>query len=163
LYTLANALNRDNQHQEAMGVADNCLQIGGYDLRCLYENAVALLFLRLKSEAKPFIEISLSLGGMTQLDVSETDHFGAVHDSMPRMIAHGSSSSPLNQIRAGVPLKKDRGTFVVPVQINGAITLNFTIDSAAADVTLPADVFSTLRRIGSITDADIGGERAYVL
>jgi predicted aspartyl protease len=58
-----------------------------------------------------------------------------------------------NQI--GVPLKKDGGTFVVPVQVNGAITLDFTIDSGAADVTVPADVFSTLTRTGTVTDADI--------
>lgn len=163
LYTLANALNRDNQHQQAMEVADNCLQIGGYDLPCLYEKAVALLFLGRKSEAKPIIAMSLSLGATTQLDVSAKEKLRELHESLPRMIAHGSSSSPLNQIRAGVPLKKDRGTFVVPVQINAAITLNFTIDSGAVDVTLPADVFSTLRRTGSITDADISGERTYVL
>jgi clan AA aspartic protease (TIGR02281 family) len=62
-----------------------------------------------------------------------------------------------------VPLKKDSGIFVVPVQINGAITLNFTIDSGAADVTVPADVFSTLTRTGTIGDADITGEQTYVL
>jgi predicted aspartyl protease len=60
-------------------------------------------------------------------------------------------------------LKKDSGIFVVPVQINGAITLNFTIDSGAADVTVPADVFSTLTRTGTIGDADITGEQTYVL
>ena len=62
-----------------------------------------------------------------------------------------------------VPLKKDRGTFVVPVQINGAITLDFTIDSGASDVSVPADVFSTLTRTGTIKSADIIGERTYVL
>jgi Aspartyl protease len=42
------------------------------------------------------------------------------------------------------------GTFVVPVEINGAITLNFTVDSGASHVTVPADVFSTLTRAGTI-------------
>jgi predicted aspartyl protease len=65
--------------------------------------------------------------------------------------------------RADVPLKKDGGIFVVPVQINGAITLNFTIDSGAADVSVPADVFSTLKRTDTITDADITGQQTYVL
>jgi clan AA aspartic protease (TIGR02281 family) len=65
--------------------------------------------------------------------------------------------------KIGVPLKKDGGTFVVPVQVNGAITLDFTIDSGAADVTVPADVFSTLTRTGTISDADITGEQTYVL
>jgi hypothetical protein len=35
--------------------------------------------------------------------------------------------------KAAVPLKKSGGTFLVPVQINGAITLDFTVDSGAAD------------------------------
>ena len=72
-------------------------------------------------------------------------------------------STPLPSSHREVPLKKEGGTFLVPVQINGAITLNFTIDSGAADVSVPADVFSTLRRTGTITDADITGERTYVL
>ena len=67
------------------------------------------------------------------------------------------------QNRAEVPLKKEGGTFVVPVQINGAITLDFTVDSGAADVSIPADVFSTLTRTGTIKDADVIGEQTYVL
>src|SRR5262249_7079478 len=50
-----------------------------------------------------------------------------------------------------------------PVLINGAITLDFTIDSGASDVTVPADVFSTLVRTGTIRDEDITGEQTYVL
>jgi clan AA aspartic protease (TIGR02281 family) len=62
-----------------------------------------------------------------------------------------------------VPLQRQGGTFVVPVEINGAITLDFTVDSGAADVSVPADVFSTLRRKGTITDADIIRDQTYVL
>jgi hypothetical protein len=51
----------------------------------------------------------------------------------------------------------------VPVQINGAITLDFTVDSGASDVSVPADVFSTLTRTGTIKDIDIIGEQTYVL
>jgi predicted aspartyl protease len=43
------------------------------------------------------------------------------------------------------------------------ITLDFTIDSGAADVTIPADVFSTLVRTGSIKESDITGKQTYVL
>jgi clan AA aspartic protease (TIGR02281 family) len=68
------------------------------------------------------------------------------------------SSSP-----AGVALKKVGGTFVVPVEINGALTLDFTIDSGAADVTVPLDVYSTLMRKGTIKDSDVIGEQTYVL
>jgi clan AA aspartic protease (TIGR02281 family) len=65
--------------------------------------------------------------------------------------------------KGAVPLKKAGGTFVVPVQINGAITLDFTVDSSATDVSLPADVFSTLARTGTIRNSDIIGEQTYVL
>ena len=44
------------------------------------------------------------------------------------------------------------GVFVAPVQINGAMTLDFAIDSGAADVSVPADVFSTLKRTGTIEE-----------
>ena len=66
-------------------------------------------------------------------------------------------------VRVEAPLRKEGGTFVVPVQINGAITLDFTVDSGAADVSVPADVFSTLVRTGTIRDLDIIGEQTYVL
>ena len=48
----------------------------------------------------------------------------------------------------------DGGTFKVPVTINRQLTLNFVVDSGAADVSIPADVFMTLVRTGTITDAD---------
>lgn len=47
--------------------------------------------------------------------------------------------------------------------LNGTITLPFTLDSGAADVSVPLDVFSTLRRTGTIKDTDITGEQTYVL
>jgi clan AA aspartic protease (TIGR02281 family) len=76
---------------------------------------------------------------------------------------HGSAPDPSPSSRIEVPLKKQGGIFVVPVQINGAITLDFTVDSGAADVSVPADVFSTLVRTGTIRDTDIIGEQTYVL
>jgi clan AA aspartic protease (TIGR02281 family) len=53
------------------------------------------------------------------------------------------------------------GTFTVPVTINGQLTLNFTVDSGASDVSIPADVVSTLVRTGTITDADFRGKQSY--
>jgi clan AA aspartic protease (TIGR02281 family) len=55
------------------------------------------------------------------------------------------------------------GTFLVPVVINGAISLDFLIDSGASDVSIPADVFSTLARTGTIEDADILTPQTYTL
>ena len=44
----------------------------------------------------------------------------------------------------GIPVEIEGGTFIVPVTINDKITLNFNIDSGASDVSVPADVVSTL-------------------
>ena len=63
----------------------------------------------------------------------------------PEAVTHPIQSGTF---RVEAPLKKEGGTFVVPVEINGAITLDFTVDSGAADVSVPADVFSTLARTG---------------
>jgi clan AA aspartic protease (TIGR02281 family) len=114
------------------------------------------------SEAKSVIERSLSLPAITELDARykrQLQRFNVILSA--RTFQPQPNQNPSS--RAEVPLKKDGGTFVVPVQINGAITLDFTIDSGAADVTVPADVFSTLRRTGTITAADITGEQTYVL
>ena len=62
-----------------------------------------------------------------------------------------------------IPLKSDGGTFVVPVVINDKITLNFTLDSGAAAVSIPADVFSTLVRTGTILKSDYLDTQVYEL
>lgn len=62
-----------------------------------------------------------------------------------------------------VPLEEDGGIFVVPVQINGAITLRFVVDSGASDVQIPADVFLTLVRTKTIALSDLIGEQTYTL
>jgi predicted aspartyl protease len=62
-----------------------------------------------------------------------------------------------------IPLQKAGGTYVVPVLINNAITLKFVIDSGAADVSIPADVFLTLARTGTLQDTDFIGTQTYTL
>ena len=47
--------------------------------------------------------------------------------------------------------------------VNNAIMLKFTLDSGAADVSIPADVVSTLRRTGTITPQDFTGSQTYVM
>jgi clan AA aspartic protease (TIGR02281 family) len=60
-------------------------------------------------------------------------------------------------------LKREEGVFVLPVQVNNAITLKFTIDSGASDVVIPLDVFSTLSRAGTITSKDMLDSQTYEL
>jgi hypothetical protein len=62
-----------------------------------------------------------------------------------------------------IPLKSEGGTFVLPVLINDKITLDFTLDSGAADVVIPFDVFSTLRRTQTISDDDLLEPAKYTL
>jgi predicted aspartyl protease len=62
-----------------------------------------------------------------------------------------------------VPMARERGIYVVPVLINDAITLSFVVDSGAADVSIPADVVTTLMRTGTLTESDFLGEKTYVL
>ena len=64
---------------------------------------------------------------------------------------------------SSIPMKKDGGTYVVPVLINNAIALDFIVDSGASDVSIPEDVVTTLIRAGTIRDTDFIGERTYVL
>ncbi len=62
-----------------------------------------------------------------------------------------------------VPLKSDHGTFAVQVVLNGQITLGFTLDSGAADVSIPQDVFSTLVRAGTVSKTDLLDFQQYEL
>jgi predicted aspartyl protease len=60
-----------------------------------------------------------------------------------------------------IPLATMGGTLIAPVVINNAIKLNFLVDSGASDVSIPADVFSTLVRTNTVTQTDITGLRNY--
>jgi hypothetical protein len=51
----------------------------------------------------------------------------------------------------------------VPVVINNQITLNFTLDSGASDVSIPLDVFSTLVRSATIQQSDYLDTQVYSL
>jgi hypothetical protein len=64
---------------------------------------------------------------------------------------------------SSVPMRMEGGIYVVPVLINDAITLNFVVDSGAADVSIPADVVMTLMRTGTLKEADFLREKTYVL
>lgn len=67
-----------------------------------------------------------------------------------------TSSTRVRMIQSG-------GTYKVPARLNDQITLNFTVDSGASDVSVPADVVLTLIRTNTITDSDFRGEQTYRL
>jgi clan AA aspartic protease (TIGR02281 family) len=64
--------------------------------------------------------------------------------------------------RTEVSLREEMGTYVVPVEINGIVSLDFTVDSGAAAVAIPEDVFKTLMRGKTISAADFLGEDTFV-
>jgi hypothetical protein len=68
-------------------------------------------------------------------------------------------AAPTNEVR----LEKQGGTYTVPVIINGAIKLNFILDSGASDVLIPGDVFLTLTRTGTVKPSDFLGSQIYSL
>jgi clan AA aspartic protease (TIGR02281 family) len=85
---------------------------------------------------------------------------------VPKGVSKGQPQSQPAQTASndaeGIPLLVEGG-FVIPVLINGQITLNFTIDSGAADVSIPADVVSTLMRTGTLQKSDFVGQKIYRL
>jgi clan AA aspartic protease (TIGR02281 family) len=62
-----------------------------------------------------------------------------------------------------IPMLDEGGVYFVPVLINETITLKFVVDSGAADVSIPADVLTTLMRAGTITQLDLVGTQTYTL
>lgn len=62
-----------------------------------------------------------------------------------------------------IPLEKQGGVYTLPVRINGVITLNFVLDSGASEVSIPADVASTLVRTGTIKEGDFLPGKVYSL
>lgn len=62
-----------------------------------------------------------------------------------------------------IQLEKQGGVYTLPVRINGVITLNFVLDSGSSDVSIPADVVSTLLRTGTIRESDFLPGQVYSL
>jgi hypothetical protein len=83
----------------------------------------------------------------------------------PLPAVQGSPARPPTQTTSGtrVRLIREAGTFKIPVRINGVLELQFTVDSGASDVTIPADVVRTLVRTGTISESDFIGEQTYRL
>ena len=66
-------------------------------------------------------------------------------------------------VPAPINLKKQNGVLLVPILINNKISLDFVVDSGAADVSIPADVVLTLMRTETLTKEDFTGTNTYIL
>lgn len=71
------------------------------------------------------------------------------------------AAAPSGQSEIGV--KKRGGTFSVPVEVNNVMTLDFTIDSGAADVSVPNRVIAQLMKSGALQRSDFKGSQDYRL
>ena len=80
----------------------------------------------------------------------------------------GTSGPALTRLQGNlrppeILLRDSGGTLLVPVSINNRLTLDFVIDSGAADVSIPADVVLTLIRTGTVHGSDFVGSANYEL
>jgi S1-C subfamily serine protease len=66
---LALGLNGDGQHEEALAVANRCLQIDSVELGCAYEKAAALVDLRRPQEARATLQRALTQPAITEADI----------------------------------------------------------------------------------------------
>jgi clan AA aspartic protease (TIGR02281 family) len=62
-----------------------------------------------------------------------------------------------------IPLQRDRGAFHVVGRVNGAVTVNFVLDTGASDVLIPQEVADVLIRGGALGRDDFIGTQTYQL
>ena len=60
-----------------------------------------------------------------------------------------------------VPLKFVDNVYKLPVNLNGAITIDFVLDLGASDVSISPDIFLVLYKAGTIKDEDFIGTQTY--
>lgn len=77
----------------------------------------------------------------------------------PASAAEGSAS----RMQDTVPIEALDGAYVVPVLVNGVLPLKFIVDSGSTDVSIPAEVAWTLKKLGAMTGADFLGSKTYML
>lgn len=78
--------------------------------------------------------------------------------------ANPGERAPQNVVgRSEIRLQRDSGVLTIPVRINDAMTLDFTIDSGASDVSISSDVVRRLMRTGALTKSDFLGKKDYEL
>ena len=67
------------------------------------------------------------------------------------------------QVQETIPIEPHDGAYVVPVLVNGVLPLKFIVDSGSADVSIPADVAWTLKKLGTMSSSDFLGNKTYIL
>jgi clan AA aspartic protease (TIGR02281 family) len=60
-----------------------------------------------------------------------------------------------------IALRKDGGVYVVPVSMNGVVSLEFIVDSGATDVNIPEGAYKKMLKAGTIQESDSLGFQNY--
>lgn len=84
----------------------------------------------------------------------------------PHLIPVSADPAPLAQPDGDttvVRLRNHDGTLVVPVLINNTLTMPFTIDSGASDVSVSSGILEKLLQSGTVSQADFRGKQVYHL
>lgn len=92
-------------------------------------------------------------------DAATISHVSTSPSRQPPAIAPGAPATN----SAGVDMVRENGVLKVVVQLNGAISLKFVVDSGASDVHIPKDVFKTLIRAETIKETDFLPGSTFVL
>ena len=94
-------------------------------------------------------------------DASADDNLQRLGKADPRALARASAAQVAATL--DVPLKRMGGVLVLPALVNETATVNFVLDSGAADVTLPEETIQALVRAGTIGSFDYIGSDTYQL
>jgi clan AA aspartic protease (TIGR02281 family) len=62
-----------------------------------------------------------------------------------------------------IPLRQRGGGYLIRAQLNGAVSLDFILDTGASDVAIPGEVAEALMRAGTLTANDFLGTQTYIL
>jgi len=103
---------------------------------------------------KPFVSTMLLAGALSALPL-------AASAARPpgAAIPPAAHAPPITR----VPMRKDGGVYVVPVSLNGTVSLECIVDSGASDVNIPAAAFRRLVQAGTIQKSDFLGYQDYTL
>jgi len=72
-----------------------------------------------------------------------------------------ASEAPAASSTTRIALRKDGGVYVVPVSMNGTVSMEFIVDSGATDVNIPAGVYQKMLKAGTIQESDALGFQSY--
>lgn len=143
LDALATGLNGDNQHEEALAVADRCLQTNNADvlLFCMQERANALYGLGRVQEAKTTIERALRQPAITEWDAAARQQLRMFLTEVNATLDNQRQIAPTTKSTNGIGPRPT--TSEEPAKVTGKITCSGTavglfmeIDGAIDDNTV---------------------------